>query len=90
MIVELSDNELELELTIAAAGPRQRAERLDALVLERTQRQTLGEPQQIDQITQLAANANSRQTSAAPSGGPRGPGRPYGLRWTDAPSSPVL
>lgn len=34
----LTDAELEAELTIAAAEPRHRAERLDTLLLERTRR----------------------------------------------------
>lgn len=44
-IEELSDDELEVEVTIAAAEPRQRAQRLDALLLERARRRTLREPQ---------------------------------------------
>jgi hypothetical protein len=44
-IRELSDDELELDVTIAAAEPRQRAQRLDALLLERARRRKLGEPQ---------------------------------------------
>jgi hypothetical protein len=34
----LTDDELEAELTIAAAEPRHRGERLDDLLLERTRR----------------------------------------------------
>lgn len=34
----LTDEELEAELTIAAAEPRRRGERLDDLLLERTRR----------------------------------------------------
>jgi hypothetical protein len=34
----LTDDELEAELTIAAAEPRRRRERLDNLLLERTRR----------------------------------------------------
>ena len=34
----LTDDELEAELTIAAAEPRRRGERLDNLLLERTRR----------------------------------------------------
>jgi hypothetical protein len=45
MIAELSDDELEQEVTIAAAEPRQRAQRLDALLLERARRRARGEPQ---------------------------------------------
>jgi hypothetical protein len=37
-IEELSDDELELEVTIAAGEPRQRGVRLDALLLERARR----------------------------------------------------
>jgi hypothetical protein len=37
-IEELTDDELEAELTIAAAEPRRRSERLDNLLLERTRR----------------------------------------------------
>jgi hypothetical protein len=44
-IEELSDNELEGEVTIAAAEPRQRARRLDALLLERARRRAQGQPQ---------------------------------------------
>ena len=40
-IEELSDEELEFEVTIAAAEPRQRAQRLDALLLERARRRAL-------------------------------------------------
>ena len=34
----LTDEELEADLTIAAAEPRKRAQRLDSLLLERTRR----------------------------------------------------
>jgi hypothetical protein len=44
-IEELSDSELELEVTIAAAEPRQRAHRLDALLLERARRRGERQPQ---------------------------------------------
>ena len=37
-IEELSDDELEVEVTIAAAEPRRRGLRLDALLLERARR----------------------------------------------------
>ncbi len=37
-IEELSDDELEVEVTIAAAEPRHRGPRLDALLLERARR----------------------------------------------------
>jgi hypothetical protein len=37
-IEELSDDELEVEVTIAVAAPRRRAPRLDALLLERARR----------------------------------------------------
>lgn len=37
-IEALTDDELEAELTIAAAEPRRRGERLDNLLLERTRR----------------------------------------------------
>jgi len=36
----LTDDELEAELTIAAAEPRRRGERLDNLLLERTRRRS--------------------------------------------------
>ena len=39
-IEALSDDELEAELTIAAAEPRRRGERLDNLLLERTRRRS--------------------------------------------------
>jgi len=39
-IEALSDEELEVELTIAAGDPERRAERLDNLLLERTRRRT--------------------------------------------------
>jgi hypothetical protein len=37
-IEELSDDELEVEMTIAVAEPRHRGSRLDALLLERARR----------------------------------------------------
>ena len=37
-IEELSDEELEVEVTIAVAEPRRRSLRLDALLLERSRR----------------------------------------------------
>jgi hypothetical protein len=37
-IEELSDDELEVEVTIAVAEPRRRGARLDALLLERARR----------------------------------------------------
>jgi hypothetical protein len=37
-VEELSDDELEVEVTIAAAEPRRRGPRLDALLLERARR----------------------------------------------------
>jgi hypothetical protein len=40
----LTDEELEVELTIAAAEPRRRGERLDNLLLERTRRRIPPEP----------------------------------------------
>ena len=43
-IEQLSDDELEVEVTIAAAEPRQRARRLDALLLERARRRNGREP----------------------------------------------
>ena len=43
-IAELSDDELEVEVTIAVAGPRQRARRLDELLLERARRRNGREP----------------------------------------------
>jgi hypothetical protein len=43
-IAELSDDELEVEVTIAVAGPRQRARRLDELLLERARRRAGREP----------------------------------------------
>jgi hypothetical protein len=39
-IEALTDDELEAELTIAAAEPRRRGERLDDLLLERTRRRS--------------------------------------------------
>ena len=39
-IEALTDDELEAELTIAAAEPRRRGERLDNLLLERTRRRS--------------------------------------------------
>jgi hypothetical protein len=44
-IEELSDDELEVEVTIAAAEPRRRGMRLDALLLERARRRGLRLPQ---------------------------------------------
>jgi hypothetical protein len=44
-IEELSDDELEVEVTIAAAEPRHRGVRLDALLLERARRQSRRQPQ---------------------------------------------
>ena len=44
-VEELSDDELEVEVTIAAAEPRQRAQRLDALLLERARRRGQRQPQ---------------------------------------------
>jgi hypothetical protein len=44
-IEELSDDELEVEVTIAAAEPRRRGLRLDALLLERARRQGGRQPQ---------------------------------------------
>jgi len=44
-IEELSDDELEVEVTIAAAEPRHRARRLDALLLERARRRGRRQPQ---------------------------------------------
>jgi hypothetical protein len=46
-IEELSDDELEAEVTIAAEEPRWRGLRLDALLLERARRQSLGQPQPV-------------------------------------------
>ena len=43
-IAELSDDELEVEVTIAVAEPRQRARRLDELLLERARRRNGREP----------------------------------------------
>ena len=42
-IEELSDHQLEVEVTIAVAEPRHRGPRLDALLLERARRR--GQPQ---------------------------------------------
>lgn len=39
-IEELTDDELEIELTIAAADAHRRRERLDSLLLERTKRRS--------------------------------------------------
>ena len=39
LITELTDRELEAEVTIAAAGSKARAQRLDLLLLERAKRQ---------------------------------------------------
>jgi hypothetical protein len=44
-IEELSDHELEAEMTIAAAEPRHRGSRLDALLLERARRRGQRQPQ---------------------------------------------
>ena len=44
-IEELSDDELEVEVTIAAAEPRHRGPRLDALLLERARRRSQSQPQ---------------------------------------------
>jgi hypothetical protein len=44
-IEELSDEELEAEVTIAVAEPRHRGLRLDALLLERARRESHGQPQ---------------------------------------------
>jgi hypothetical protein len=44
-IEELSDEELEAEMTIAVAEPRHRGLRLDALLLERARRQSQAQPQ---------------------------------------------
>jgi hypothetical protein len=44
-IEELSDDELEVEVTIAAAEPRRRGPRLDALLLERARRRGQRQPQ---------------------------------------------
>jgi hypothetical protein len=44
-IEELSDHELEVEMTIAAAEPRHRGPRLDALLLERARRRGQRQPQ---------------------------------------------
>jgi hypothetical protein len=44
-IEELSDDELEVELTIASGEPRHRGRRLDALLRERTRRRRLRKPQ---------------------------------------------
>ena len=44
-IEELSDDELEVEVTIAVAAPRHRGPRLDALLLERTRRRGQRQPQ---------------------------------------------
>ena len=44
-IEELSDDELEVEVTIAAAEPRHRGPRLDALLLERARRGGHQQPQ---------------------------------------------
>ena len=41
----LSDDELEVEVTIAAAEPRHRGPRLDALLLERSRRRAQRQPQ---------------------------------------------
>jgi hypothetical protein len=44
-IEELSDDELEVEMTIAVAEPRHRGPRLDALLLERARRRGPRQPQ---------------------------------------------
>jgi hypothetical protein len=44
-IEELSDDELEAEVTIAVAEPRHRGLRLDALLLERSRRRGQRQPQ---------------------------------------------
>jgi hypothetical protein len=44
-IEELSDDELEAEMTIAAAEPRSRGLRLDALLVERARRREHRQPQ---------------------------------------------
>ena len=44
-IEELNDDELEVEVTIAAAEPRHRGPRLDALLLERARRRGQHQPQ---------------------------------------------
>jgi hypothetical protein len=44
-IEELSDAELEVEVTIAAAAPRHRGPRLDALLLEQARRRAQRQPQ---------------------------------------------
>lgn len=44
-IEELNDDELEIEVTIAAAEPRHRGPRLDALLLERARRRSQRQPQ---------------------------------------------
>jgi hypothetical protein len=41
LITELTDDELEIELTIAVAEPTRRAHRLDQLLLERAKRKSL-------------------------------------------------
>ena len=46
-IEELSDAELEVEVTIAAAEPRHRGPRLDALLLERARRRAQRQPQPV-------------------------------------------
>ena len=44
-IEELNDDELEIEVTIAAAEPRHRGPRLEALLLERARRRSQRQPQ---------------------------------------------
>jgi hypothetical protein len=44
-IEDLSDDELEEEMTIAVAEPRSRGSRLDALLLERARRRGQRQPQ---------------------------------------------
>jgi hypothetical protein len=44
VVEALTDEELEMEVTIAAAEPRRRARRLDALLLERARRSLRSQP----------------------------------------------
>ena len=44
-IEELSDDELEVEVTIAVSEPQRRGSRLDALLLERARRRAQRQPQ---------------------------------------------
>jgi len=46
-IQDLSDNEIEVELTIASAEPKHRGPRLDALLLERARRRRLHDLQPV-------------------------------------------